>query len=79
MAQNIANGKAPLASWHRNLLITGAVFSVLLIAMGASCASPNPSATAPIGRDVSAHFFPLHSLVQSSSTPIEPWRRSQVC
>jgi cytochrome c oxidase assembly protein subunit 15 len=34
MAQNIANGKAPLASWHRNLLITGAVFSVLLIAMG---------------------------------------------
>jgi cytochrome c oxidase assembly protein subunit 15 len=34
MDQNAANGKAPIASWHRNLLIAGAVFSILLIAMG---------------------------------------------
>lgn len=34
MDQNVANGKAPIASWHRYLLLAGAVFSVLLIAMG---------------------------------------------
>ena len=34
MTQNAINGKAPIASWHRKLLIAGAVFSVLLIAMG---------------------------------------------
>jgi heme a synthase len=34
MDENAASGKVPIASWHRNLLIMGAVFSVLLIAMG---------------------------------------------
>lgn len=34
MAQNEASVKSTIAPWHRNLLIAGAVFSVLLIAMG---------------------------------------------
>ncbi len=34
MAQIDTSGKAPIAFWHRNLLVAGAVFSVLLIAIG---------------------------------------------
>jgi cytochrome c oxidase assembly protein subunit 15 len=34
MDQNDPAGKIPIATWHRNLLILGAIFSVLLIAMG---------------------------------------------
>jgi cytochrome c oxidase assembly protein subunit 15 len=34
MTQNSTDGKLMIASWHRNLLIAGAVFSVLLISMG---------------------------------------------
>jgi heme a synthase len=34
MAQNDLNRMTPIASWQRNLLIAGAVFSILLISMG---------------------------------------------
>jgi heme a synthase len=34
MAQNSIKGKPSIASWHRNLLVTAAAFTVLLIAMG---------------------------------------------
>lgn len=34
MAQNSTGGKGFIAGWHRNLLVTAATFSVLLISMG---------------------------------------------
>jgi len=34
VVQNSTNTQAPIASWHRNLLIIAAIFSVLLISMG---------------------------------------------
>lgn len=34
MAQNSTRTQAPIAAWHRNLLVAAAIFTVLLIAMG---------------------------------------------